>query len=378
VNLPLLATLLFLLPTVVLAALAALLLRFAFRRPVRRFLAAMGWLHLGLFPLHLFVTFPLWLGWFSTHGRFTRYDERAYAGPRIGTDGRWQIQSRETLRDEATGTAHVDPEVAAAAAKRALTIRGADGNLLRAYRVAAKVDPPRAVAVLVHGLFRSAMEVEPPAAMLRRLGCECWLCDQRGHGGSIAAPLRLDDSEARDLVAVVKFVRSQPGRERTPLVLFGVSIGTVAVSLALPSLPDVAGVVLDAPVDDLLSTADRILQVARPERRGFLPIYQPWRTLVLESVELWSGCSLADVQPLRVLADLPRDLPMLVVAGGEDDKIPVANAQRLFDALPMPTGVKELWIDPAAGHGNVWLHDPAQYEKRLGELLARLRSVGAK
>ena len=39
-NLPLLATLVFLLPTVVLAALAALLLRFAFRRPDRRFLVA--------------------------------------------------------------------------------------------------------------------------------------------------------------------------------------------------------------------------------------------------------------------------------------------------------------------------------------------------
>jgi alpha-beta hydrolase superfamily lysophospholipase len=378
VNLPLLATLVFLLPTVVLAALAALLLRFAFRRPVRRFLAAMGWLHLGLVPLHLFVTFPLWLGWFGTHGRFTRGDERAYAGPRIGADGKWQIQSRETLHEEAAGTARVDPEVAAAAAARALTIRGADGELLRAYRVSAKIDPPRAVVVLVHGLFRSAMEVEPPAAMFRRLGCECWLCDQRGHGGSAAVPLRLDDSEARDLVAVVKFVRSQPGRERMPLVLFGVSIGTVAVSLALPSLPDVAGVVLDAPIDDLLSTADRILQVTRPERRGLLPIYQPWRTLILESVELMSGCSLAEVQPLRVLAELPQDLPMLVVAGGEDDKVPVEHAQRLFDALPMPTGVKELWIDPAAGHGNAWLQDPPQYERRLGELLARLRAPAAK
>src|SRR5262249_57552026 len=138
-----------------------------------------GWGGGGV-PCHVLFTFPLLLGWFGPHGRFTRGDERAYAGPRIAADGRWLLQDRDSLRSEKNGTAAVDPAVAAAAAARAVAIVGADGNLLRAYRVEAAHEPPRAVVLLVHGLFRSALELETPASMFRLLGCEWRLLEQAG------------------------------------------------------------------------------------------------------------------------------------------------------------------------------------------------------
>ena len=108
-------------------------------------------------------------------------------------------------------------------------------------------------------MFRSSMELEPVARMLRQRGGECWLVDQRNHGGSSRAPFTGGLRESDDLVSVVEYVRSQPGTGRRPLVLFGVSLGTIAVSLALPRIDDVAGVVLDAPIDDLTAAAHRMM-----------------------------------------------------------------------------------------------------------------------
>jgi pimeloyl-ACP methyl ester carboxylesterase len=156
-------------------------------------------------------------------------------------------------------------------------------------------------------------------------------------------------------------------------VLFGVSIGSVAVLLALPHLPDIAGVVVDAPVEDLLATARRMMTSEPPGSSRRPPFAEPWCSLVLASVEFWSGCRLGDVAPMHVVSSLPQDLPMLVIGGGQDHTVPPSVVQSLYDNLPMREGTKTLWIDSAAAHGKAWKEDPAGYERQLGLLLARLR-----
>jgi alpha-beta hydrolase superfamily lysophospholipase len=366
---PSVAALLLLLPTLLLAAIVGLV-RWLLRRPQRRYWAAIFWTHLVLLLLHLFVTFPALLGWFGARGLGTRGDERAYAGPRLDADGRWLLQDRSTLAAERRGEVVVDPGLATAAAARAVQLQVADGLTLRAFRVAAAHEPPRAVAVLVHGLFRCAIELESPAAMLRRAGCEVWLLEQRNHGGSSRAPASFGLRESRDLVAAVAQVRTQ--RPGVPLLLFGVSLGSVAVALALPGLDDVAGVVLDAPVDDVLGTAQRMLALERAgDRRRLFALWEPWRSMVLAAIELWGGFRFVDVRPAAALTGLPASLPVLLIGGADDDKVPSANVQALYDSLPMPPRVKELWIVAGAGHGDGWLVAPREYEQRLRAFVQR-------
>src|SRR5690606_17834560 len=112
--------------------------------------------------------------------------------------------------------------------------------------------------------------------------------EPRNFGGSSRAPFTAGVREGDDVVAAVRHVRAQPGRADTPLVLFGVSFGTVAVSLALPRLADVAGVALDAPIDDMGGAAHRLLALIG-ERRPQFRIDEPWQSLVLRSLEAWSG-----------------------------------------------------------------------------------------
>lgn len=335
---PLLAALVFLLLSLLPSALVGGWL--AWRgRSTAAYWRRVAWVHAALLPLHLFVTFPAALGLLGSRGLSTRPDERDYLGP-VG------------------GERH--------------TIASRDGVTLRAFRLAAGSSPPIATAVLVHGLFRCAKELEPVAGMLREQGCECWLVELRNFGGSSRAPFTGGLREADDVVEAVRYAREHGGAGR-PLLLFGVSFGTVAVSLALPRLDAVGGVVLDAPIDDLVPASQRLLDFNRPDRRSWLHMLPLWRSLVLSWLEVWSGFDATEVSPGEVLATLPVDLPVLLVGAGKDDRAPPDTVQRLFDRLPGLPDRKQLWLVPASGHGHVFLDEPVAYRARLAWLLERLR-----
>jgi hypothetical protein len=371
---PLLVALALCVPTVVIALLTALVL-FLRKRPVRAFVQKALWAHLFLLVFHAFVSFPGWLGWFGARSLGTRGDERAYDGPRITATGEWLVQSSTTLRAERTTPA--DEGVIASARALAVSLPGAElpsgGRMtLNAYRVPATVSPPRAVVVLVHGLFRSALELEAPARMWRDLGCECWLVEQRNHGHSGRATATFGIEEGKDLAAAVAFVQAQSSG--VPVVMFGVSLGTVATSLALPQLDGIAGVVLDAPVGDVLATAQRMLSLERAgDNRRFFTLWEPWCSLAISSLQLWSGVELADVQPERALRGLSPELPILLIGGDGDDKVTPQSVRSLFTSLPMSEGTKELWIVPGAHHGDAWRVVPKEYGARLQAFLQRCR-----
>lgn len=373
-NFPLLAAVVFLLPTLGLAVLAGLAL-LALRRPQRRFWRAVLWTHLALLPVHLFATFPLALGYVGSRWIGTRPQERAYEGPRLAADGRIAVQTWKGLAAEVAGEAPKPAaDVLAAARARARTIPSSDGVTLRVFRVEAPVEPPKAVVLLVHGLFRSAMELEPIAQLFRDEGCECWLVEPRNFGGSSSAPFTAGVRESEDVAAAARFVRSQPGRERTPLVLFGVSMGTAAVALALPRIDGVAGLVLDAPIDDVPSAARRMLGFDREgDVRSKWRVDEPWASLVVRALGWWSDVDLATACPSDVLATLPHDIPCLVVGAGIDDRAPPATVEQLFARLPMHAELRQLWIAPDARHGRVFLEQPDGYRERLRWLLGRLR-----
>lgn len=371
---PLTAALVFTLATLVPAALGAVVVWLR-RGRQRRYWRVVLWLHAGLFALHLFVTFPAALGLLGSRGLGTRPQERTYAGPRLDANGTLLVQTWDSLRRERDAHApEVSAAIAAAAAARARSIPSTDGVTLRAFRLEARREPPVATAVLVHGLFRSAMELEPVAGMLHEQGCECWLLEVRNHGGSSRSPFTGGLRESDDVVAAAAWIRALPGRANTPLVLFGVSLGTIAVSLALPRIDGVAGLVLDAPIDDLLAGAHRMLSFDRAgDRRSFFRMEEPWRSSVLIALGLWSGFRVEDVSPGEILANLPHDLPVLIVGAGDDDRAPPETVARLFERLPMPAPLKELWIQPGVGHGHVFLEAPQIYREALARLLARLR-----
>jgi hypothetical protein len=366
------------------------------RRPapgyVRR---ALRW-HAGLLVAHAFATVPLALGFVGARFVGTRGDERSWRGPRIAADGRWLVQTRESLAAERerarTGTEAVAAELDAAAERRAVFLEARDGVRLRGFLVPPRAEPaapaspaapvaatsaaaPRFMAVLVHGLYRGGLELEPVGAMLRELGGEVFLLELRNHGGSGRARPTYGRDEALDVLAAADFLRARPEAAGRPLVVFAVSLGTAAAALAAPGIPDLAGLVLDAPLEELRATADRMLAGGRG-RRG-IGLVQPFRAVALWSAEHLAGVPFDEVRPIDVLARLPPDLPVLLIAAGLDERSPPDVARAILAALPAAPDRKELWLVPDAEHGKVWLTAPADYRRHLERFVARLAPSGS-
>ena len=360
------------------------------KRPAPRFWRKTLLWHAGLLVLHSFVTVPVGLGVLGAHWVGTRRDEQGWKGPRIGGDGEWRIQSRDSLeqeRLERLGTrepgtspdrlAELD-ELDHAAERRALHFPSRDGVKLRAFLVPARApreNDPRFAAVLVHGLYRSGLEIETVGSMLRDLGGEVLLLELRGHGGSERAKFTFGRDEALDVLAAVDVLRARPEAAGRPLFLFGVSLGTAAVALAAPQVPDVAGLILDAPIDDLEATAKRLLSGSGGRRRA-QGIPQPFRAIALWSAERLGGVPFDEVRPPEALARLSPRLPILLVAAGHDVRSPPEAVQRLYDELPTDPDRKELWLVPESEHGKVWVVAPDSYREHLARFLDEALAPG--
>jgi alpha-beta hydrolase superfamily lysophospholipase len=315
-------------------------------------------------PVHALLVVPAALAYLVTSRVGTRSSERAYDGPRISLAGDWQLRSgRGEQADPGSGSSPVP----------ATTLQSRDGTPLRAFFVAPRPGvTPRATAILVHGLFRGAQEVEPVGAMFRQAGCEVVLLEYRNHGGSGRATPTFGVTESEDVLAAVDFVRARPGPAGSrPLILFGVSLGTAAVGLASPRAAGLGGVVVDAPLTNALATAERLLAGSGRRPPGF-EFPWPFGPLILHWVGVFCGHELASIRPGDSLRQLGPDVPVLVIGGGLDGRMPPDEVTALYESLPQRSGVKDLWILPDADHGDVWKEAPDEYRRRIGAFVDRV------
>ena len=368
----LIATGLLLLATLLLSLVVWVLLSLFRGRPSRFWRRTLS-VHVVLVPIHLFLTVPGLFGWVGSRLIHTRPDESAYAGPRVSAGGEWVLQSQDSLRAEREevereGGVEVAPAIRALEEQCTVKFRASDGLLLRGFLVPPLVSEPRCSVVVVHGLFRGGLEMEPVAAMFRELGAEVLMLELRNHGGSGRAPATFGLYESRDVVAAVEWLHARPEHGERQVVLFGVSLGTAAVSLAAARLPNVAGLVLDAPMDDLLMTGHRMLALSREGRSG-MAMPEPFRSLIFASIEFWSDFEFERVRPRDALLGLSPDVPVLFIGGGDDERMPPAGVEALFAEIPTRLDLKALWIREGSDHGAVWSDDPDGYQRHLREFL---------
>lgn len=95
--------------------------------------------------------------------------------------------------------------------------------------------------------------------LISRMGCNCFLTEFRGYGGSTGTPqlgCMLDD--VQQTIAAIK----QP---RDKLILFGRSVGSLFAIKAAEFFPDVAGLILESAIADPL---ERLLLRIHPEELG--------------------------------------------------------------------------------------------------------------
>ena len=216
------------------------------------------------------------------------------------------------------------------AAYEEVRIQSGDGTRLAGWYLPAK-GAVRGSVLFFHGNGENMSTHYGAVYWLPDEGYNLLIFDYRGYGQSEGHPSRPGIRE--DGIAALNYLRNRPDTGKTPIVLYGQSLGSaVAVSTALNSDRDGIGAVI------LESAFTSYRKIAREKLGSF------WLTWPLQ----WPLSFLVSDRdsPIDGIARLS-PLPVLIVHGDADIIVPVHHAVDLYRAAKEP---KKLWIVPGGRH----------------------------
>jgi len=236
-----------------------------------------------------------------------------------------------------------------------ITYASGAGVLIHGWLVPGK--PKQGVVVLLHSVRADRREMISRAEFLRKRGYAVLMIDFQSHGENRGRRITYGDLESRDVTGAIQYLHHKLPGEKVAVI--GVQMGAAAFVLS-EDRPAVDAVVLE----QMYPTIDRaIASRVRANIGPFAPLFA-W----LVMLEMQSRLQIPPDR-LNVLERLPKiNTPVLIVNGTDDNHTTIEEARAEFAAAAQP---KELWAVEGAGHVN--LHDfaPAEYERRVGDFIAR-------
>ncbi len=219
--------------------------------------------------------------------------------------------------------------------------RSRDGLALTGWWLPA--NDPRATVIMAHGGEGNRSALLPKAAFLVGAHYNVLLVDLRAHGGSEGDAMSSGYLEARDVLGGLDFARSRAGS--LPTVLFGYSLGAVAVLHAAGQDERLAAVIADSPhlsMADLIKRGFAYAQVhSEVPLRVRLPAWlatigivrlggrMMYRLRTGASVEPNGETALDAAQRIRTSA-------VLYLSGNDDTISPPATLRQLYAETPSP------------------------------------------
>ncbi len=198
-----------------------------------------------------------------------------------------------------------------------------------------------------------------PAASFRQLGYDTLLVDFQGVGGSSGTTTTAGIHEAKDVVTALQYARANLP---SPVILYGVSMGTAAIlrAITLHNLqPD--GLILELPFTRLVDAIK-----IRLRHGHILPI------TTAELLVFWGGVQHGfngfDHNPID-FAKAVR-CPVLLIHGQRDQWMTVSQIQALFHNFPSP---KQLVIAPNVGHELLVSANLSLWQQAIEEFLPQIK-----
>lgn len=200
------------------------------------------------------------------------------------------------------------------------------------------VDAP-AVAIM-HGWGSNAEHMLELAVPLHDEGYAILLLDARNHGRSDADGFSSMPRFAEDLEHGLDWLARQPNIDRDRLVVLGHSVGAGAALLVAARRRDLAAVI------SIAAFAHPEALMRRQMRRNHVP-YRPIGWLVLRFIEWTIGARFDAIAPCNTIRRVR--CPVLLVHGQDDQRVPSADAQRIYSNRR--DDATELLMLPEIGHG---------------------------
>ncbi len=220
-------------------------------------------------------------------------------------------------------------------------VEATDGILLRGSVVPAE-GCPLGTIVILHGHMSCADRMAWRAQQASLAGFNAVVYDARAHGRSGGEICTFGLREAED-ARVIAWCIQKFFPDCGPISLWGMSMGSAVGAQALAGNTPFAGGALFAPFSDLDAMISATLT-----QQGIPPsslIASNSREKIRELI----GADPADVSPLRAAANI--HVPVLVVHGSKDARIPIAQGRAVFEAIPHLQ--KDFLELPEAGHSDL-------------------------
>lgn len=217
---------------------------------------------------------------------------------------------------------------------------------------------PRATVAMFHGYADCKASLLDEARAFHDLGCDVWLLDFAGSGGSGGNSTSFGWHESEDVKALAEDLR---GRDcARPLILYGFSMGAAAILRAAGQGCRVDGLIAAATFDTMLHATQQRF------RTMGLPPFPSAQCLVF-----WGGVQ----QEMDGFRNNPADYaaqvtcPTLLFHGSVDVRAPAEQGSNVFARL---AGPKKLLIFEGAGHESFHRHDPKKWSAEVGAWMAGL------
>lgn len=235
-----------------------------------------------------------------------------------------------------------------------VAFRSASGATLHGWYAAGC--PGHGAVLLLHGVRANRLAMLPRARWLHGQGYGVLLIDFQASGESSGRWITFGAHEASDAVAATAYLRSRSLDER--IAVIGTSMGGAAALLAEPPLP-VNAMVLEQVYPDIQHAVEDRLRLHLGGGVGLVPWmlrWLAWRT----------GVHAESLRPIAPIAHIT--VPKLIIAGSADQHTLLAESMAMYQTAASP---KELWVVRGAWHVDLYRYDPVDYERRVGEFLAR-------
>lgn len=215
--------------------------------------------------------------------------------------------------------------------------------------------------ILAHGYTDNRYGMIKYAVHYRRLGFNCVMFDERGHGLNKKEPCSYSVREVDFLIAVLKDTFERYGEDIT-VGLQGESLGSATVLTALGYdivKEKVAFAVDDCGFAEIRTVIMRYMKVLHVPPFMFYPANIAAR--------LMYGIDFLKAVPLRAVSG--NKIPLLCVHGANDDFILPEHCRQIYGAS---AGPKEIRLVEGAGHAASAVVDPDGYYEMLKAFIGKV------
>ena len=213
--------------------------------------------------------------------------------------------------------------------------------------------------ILSHGYTSTRYGMYKYVTLWRKMGYNCVIYDNRGHGVNEPAAISFGWRESKDLMAVIEDTYERYGRD-IHIGLHGESMGAGLQLMALSYQPKVDFIVNDCGYSEILPVLGW-----KANQSFHIPTWTPY--LAAPFGRLFYGYWFHDVRPIDRLKE--NEIPICFVHGLDDTFTHKWHSEKMY---AVNKGYKELHLFEGADHAECIVVDVKRYEKMLREFTQKV------